>query len=261
MAAPVGGALPGVSANNSAARTHSDASTLAAQIQAKALLRSQQMGLDATREAQDRQEAAAQRGIAASGAGTTNYADTIAPLLVERPVSLPTYRGLTQAEQIARDLNRNSQAILAASGLRGAGRAGVASVMEADRRFVANATQTNDNWRLSALQAARSSADRARTGLATVRAQEGGAIANPEVGQGNRIAETGLSGARTEADLTGTIGGVQAQNELTQGTVSAGADTANANPYSDALGTLGSVFANAGKSANSDRCSANDRWV
>ncbi len=189
-ATPIAGALMGVSANNSAAGTQANATSLAARLQADALLQSQAMGLQATREAMDRQEAAGQRGIAAIRAGTQSYADTVAPLLVERPISLPAYRGLTEAEQIGReDLRRNSLATLSASGLRGAGRAGVATVMDADRRYVANAVQNNDNRRIAAQQAARTSADNARTGLAQVRAQEGGSIANTEIGQGNRMAE------------------------------------------------------------------------
>lgn len=261
-ATPIAGALMGVSANNSAARTQSDATALAARIQADALLRAQQMGLDATREAQDRQEAAAGRGIAAIRAGTQSYADTIAPLLVERPIALPTYRGLTAAQQIGRDdIRRNALATLSASGLRGAGRAGVATVMDADRRFVANAVDQNDNRRIAAQQAARTSADSARTGLATIRAQEGGSIANTEVGQGNRIAETGLRGAQTAADLTGAIGGVNAQGALSQGQISAGADVANAGLWGDALGTLGSVIAGYGKTANADRYQATDRGI
>lgn len=261
-ATPIAGALMGTSANSSAARTQSQATSDAARIQAEALLRAQQMGIDATREAQDRQEAAGQRGIAAIRAGTQGYADTIAPLLVERPISLPAYRGLTEAQQIGRaDIRRNSLATLSASGLRGAGRAGVATVMDADRRYVANAVDQNDNRRIAAAQAARASADNARSGLASARAQEGGAIANTEIGQGNRMAETGLQGARTAADLTGTIGGVNSQAALSQGQISAGSDIANAGLWGDALGTLGSVIAGYGKSANSDRYSATDRGV
>lgn len=262
VAAPIAGAIIGSSANSSAARAQANASAQAAQLQADALLNAQQMNLVASREAMDRQEAAGQRGIAAIRAGTQGYADTIAPLLVERPIALPTYRGLTAAQQIGRDdLQRNALAVLSASGLRGAGRAGVATVMDADRRYVANAVDQNDNRRIAAAQAARTSADNARSGLASVRAQEGGSIANTEIGQGNRMAETGLQGARTVADLTGTIGGVNAQNALSQGQISAGADIANAGLWGDALGSLGAVIAGYGKSANADRYRATDRGI
>jgi hypothetical protein len=240
VATPLVGAYLGTEANADAARLQAGATRDATLLQAAALQRTQQM-----------QREAADRGIAAIRAGTTRYADTIAPMMVERPVMLPTYRGLTEAEGIARDdIRRNSVATLASSGLRGAGRAGVAAVMDADRRFVTSATDRNDDRRIQAMQQARTSADSARRGLAGVYAQEGSAIANTEIGQGNRIADT-----------EGTIGGVQAQGAISQGQIGAGQATADASLWGDALGTLGAVIADAGKSANRDRYSTNDRWV
>ncbi len=240
IATPIAGAVLGANANADAARMQLDGTREATALQTAAL-----------REAQQQQREAAARGIAAIRAGTTNYADTIAPMLQERPIVLPTYRGLTEAEQIAReDIRRNGLATVASSGLRGAGRAGVAAIMDADRRFVTSAADRNDTRRINAEQAARTSADSARRGLASIYVQEGGAIANTEIGQGNRIADT-----------EGTIGGVQAQGALSQGAIGAGETTANASLWGDALGTLGAVIADAGKSANRERYSTNDRWV
>lgn len=240
VATPIVGAVMGANANLSAAGQQRDATAAATAAQLAAL-----------RESQALQREAAQRGIGAIRAGTTGYADTIAPLMVERPVMLPAYRGMTQADQIAReDIRRSALANLAASGLRGAGRAGIATVNDADRRFVADAAARDDNRRLSAMQTARASADSARRGLAGIRAQEGSAIANTEIGQGNRIADT-----------AGTIGAVTAEGALSQGQIGAQQTVANAQLYGDALGTIGSVIADFGKRANTDRYSASGGWV
>lgn len=228
----IGGGLLGSGANSAAAGRAADATTQAALINAQAAA-----------EARAAMEAAKQRGIAAIRAGTQGYTDTIAPMLQERPVMNPTYRGLTDAQQIAReDLIRRGQNTLATSGLRGAGRAGVAAVMDQDRRFVADAVGRNDADRLSAARSARTSADNARAGLAQIKAQEGGSIANTEIGQGNRMADSIARQGNTTAEATQQVGTIQANAGL-----------ANAGVWSDALGTIGSLVAGATKESNRDR--------
>lgn len=228
----LGGTLMGQSANDSAARTSADASLRAAAINAEEAAR-----------ARAEMAAARERGISAIRAGTAGYEQTIAPLLSERPVMLPTYRGMTDAQRIGReDLIRNGQAVLAASGMRGAGRAGIGTIMDQDRRFVADAVARNDADRLNARRTARVSADNARTGLAQIRAQEGGSIANTEIGQGNRMADSIQSAGTVTANATQSAG-----------QAAAGADLANANLWNSALGTIGGVIAGSTKEANRDR--------
>lgn len=231
----LGGTLLGQNANNRAAQTSADATFRAAQLNAEEAAR-----------ARAEMAAARDRGIAAIRAGTAGYADTIAPLLTERPVMLPTHRGLTRTQEIAReDLLRQGRSTLATSGLRGAGRAGVAALMDTDRRFLAGAADRNDADRLTAHRTARVSADNARSGLAQIRAQEGGSIANTEIGQGNRMADNIQQAGTVTANATQQAGQQQANAGL-----------ANAALWNDAIGTLGSVFAGATKEANRDRYEA-----
>jgi hypothetical protein len=129
IAAPIVGGLIGSRANKSAASTAANAQTQSAQMQ-----------IEANERARKEFQEAAQRGIGAIRAGTGNYAATINPLLTPNPVQLPMHRGLTPNQQIGRqDLLRQGQATLAASGLRGAGRAGVGTILDADRRYIASA--------------------------------------------------------------------------------------------------------------------------
>lgn len=228
----LGGTLLGSSANSAAANRSADATLQAAAINA-----------EAAREARAEMEAAKQRGIAAIRAGTQGYTDTVAPLLQARPINLPTYRGLTDAQRIGReDLLRRGQTTLATSGLRGAGRAGVASIMDADRRYLASAIDRNDADRLTEARRAQGAADNARSGLAQIRAQEGGSIANTEIGQGNRMADSIQNQGTYTASANNQAGQTQA-----------GADLANAGLWTDALGTLGSVIAGSIKESNRDR--------
>lgn len=236
----LGGAYLGSNANSAAAGRAADATAQAAAINAQAAA-----------EARAAMEAAKGRGISAIRAGTQAFADTIAPNLQERPVQLPVYRGLTAAQDIAReDMLRRGRTTLATSGLRGAGRAGVAALMDQDRRFMADATARNDADRLTEARRARGSADSARTSLAQVRAQEGSAIANTEIGQSNRIADNITRAGETQAGAVNTAGQIQA-----------GGDLANAGVWTDALGTIGSIVAGATKESNRDRYSTSGDWI
>jgi hypothetical protein len=159
--------------------------------------------------------------------GAKDYATTIEPLLAERPVLMPTFRGLTDQQQLGRqDLLRTGGAQLAASGLRGAGRAGLGVVMDQLRRYDAAARASNDAAALAAKQAARSSADNARAGLASVRANTGTAKGNAELGVGSA-----LSG------VVGNAGNVQAKMAADQGQELGNMYTSSARTIGNALMT------------------------
>lgn len=133
--------------------------------------------------------AAKQRGIGYIDQGVKDYTGTVAPLTAERPILLPTFRGLTTQQQMGRDdLLRSGKAALASSGLRGAGRAGIGTLMDSLGRYDASARDATDAANRIARQTARSSADAARTGLATVQANAGTAKANTEIGVGSQNA-------------------------------------------------------------------------
>jgi len=139
--------------------------------------------------------------------GTGQYADTIKPLLTERPILLPQYRGLTDQQQIGRDdLIRQGQATLASSGLRGAGRAGIGVVLDQVRRYDAAARDGNDTANRQAQVAARGSADSARQGLAGVQANAGSAKANTEIGVGTQSAGIIGQSGQTQANLASSTG-------------------------------------------------------
>jgi len=186
-------------------------------------------------------KAAKERGIGYIDQGTQNYASTIAPLMTERPILLPTYRGLTTQQQLGRqDLQRTGQAALASSGLRGAGRAGVGSYLDAMGRYNAAARDATDGANRIAKQTARSSADAARTGLATVQANAGTAKANTEIGvgsqnaaslqnQGQSLGNIAVQSGNTAADMATSIGKL-AGNTLMSGAGYAAGNSPNQPP-------------------------------
>lgn len=220
----IGGALLGANANSEAADDRIAANQAALDAQ-----------LAYGREGRQEMRAAADRGLASIRAGTQKYADTTAPLRIERPVMLPQYRGLTTQQQIGlEDLQRNDAATLAATGMRGAGRAGVAAVMDRDRRYMADARAGNDRTNLAAKQQARGTADAATANLGQIYAQQGGAEANTEIQVGNNL------GQALRADGTAV-----AQTTRESGAIGAGADTSNAQLYTSALNSLGGIFAGA----------------
>lgn len=99
--------------------------------------------------------------------------------------ALSQYRGgLTRSQEIARqDLLRQGQATLASSGLRGAGRAGVGALMNADERFLADAADRN-----------RGQEAQLRSGIANV------------------VADTAKGKAQTEASIGGARANLAAQH-------------------------------------------------
>lgn len=222
--AAIGGAFLGADANESAADARTSANDAALKAQ-----------LDFSREGRQEMRDASNRGLSAISAGTQKYADTTADMRTERPVMRSTYRGLTDQQQIGlSDLQRDDNARLAATGMRGAGRAGIASVLDRDARYMAGARAANDQDAMGAKRAARASADAATGNLAQIYAQEGGAKANIETGQGANI------GNSLRAD-----GSAAAQITANNGAIAGGADIGNAQIYQSALNSLGGIFANA----------------
>ena len=242
-------------ANTQAAQTTSDAATKAAQIIAQsnkdALASYQQFA----GEGRDQLNAAKTSGLAAIDQGTQDYANTVNPLLSSTPILLPQYRGLTAQQQTGEgDMLRNASATLAASGLRGAGRAGVGAVLDQDRRYQEDARATNDTDTKTEMRRAQSVAQNARLGLAGVQAAAGGAKANTEVGVGNQLAASYNNTGTMASNLTSTSGNAAAgavtsgaaatSNALTNNAnTTANAGLADAKTYGSTLGSLGSIIA------------------
>jgi hypothetical protein len=216
-AAAIGGALISSSGNQSAANT-------AAQGQQDAT--AEEIAYD--QQAQDQMRQAATLGIGDIQQGVSNYTSTVTPLLTPAPVTLPTYRDETPQQQTGEsDLIRNAGAVVAASGLRGAGRAGVGSILDQDRRYQEDTRASNDANTLAAKQTAVGVANTARTNLGNVQAQEGGSEANTELLVGNQLGTNStLEGQQTG---TGTANAANAE---------ANAQSANGSVASSTLGNL-----------------------
>lgn len=141
---------------------------------------------------------AGDRGIAAVTAGQGQVEDLFRPVIGEAADTYnPGYRlGLTPNQTIAReDLLRRARGVVAASGLRGAGRGGVATILDADRRFLAQAADTNDGLNrdaekanLTLRQTQRTRADAARSALASSAMTTGQSISNLETRRGEGVA-------------------------------------------------------------------------
>jgi hypothetical protein len=177
-------------------------------------------------------------GVAAIDQGTADYASTIAPLQQERPILLPTYRGLTTQQQMGQDdLLRSGQAMLASTGLRGAGRAGVGTVLNSMGRYNAAARDATDGANRAAKVGARSSADAATTGLATIKANAGTAKANTEIGA-----------ASQNAAVLGNQGQAQQQYAVGSGRLGGEALSSSAQLVGNAVQSIAGY--NAGNSPN-----------
>ncbi len=178
--ANIAGALIGANGANDAASTVADASAAA---------RAQ---LEADKTA----------GLGFIDTGAQKATDYLTPMTVPQPIELPQYRGLTQQQQIGQADNiRNGQATLAASGLRGAGRAGVASIMDANNRYEASARAANDASNLTAEQTAQQTANQAKINLANLNSSTGMAKANTEIGVGSQIANSLQSSGKEIAGM------------------------------------------------------------
>jgi hypothetical protein len=171
--------------------------------------------------------AAANRGIEALRAGTARFVSTMQPL-TEREAEFynPNFRlGLTPNQALAReDLQRQGRATIAKSGLRGAGRAGAAAILNADQRFMAKAAEDNDQLNRTAeltniqlRESARDKRNAATSDIARMYAQEGGGIASTEIQQGNLLANTELTQGNRVADTQLGQGNRIAETQFLQG--------------------------------------------
>ena len=229
-AGSIGGALLGSNANRDAADRVAQANREAAQINA-----------DAQREAAQRYGEYLDRAVAEAAAANQRAQGTLRGMASQSAPAVEYLRGvafsnpyeLTPQQQTAHaDTLRQANANLARSGLRGAGRAGVATLNKADLDF-----------RNSAYASNRSRAD----------------SANSQLFQDNRRAMYGdvdveRDTGRTRADALGAQGRAQ-QNALQNiGTTTAGltrdsgqtdasAGLANANLWGSAIGAIGSILA------------------
>lgn len=253
------GAIIGSNANKKAASTQAAASERAAQIQADALRESTQMQIEAGDRAQAEMRAAGNRGIEAIRAGTVRFASTMQPL-TERPAEVfnPNFRlGLTENQTLAREeLQRQGRATIAKSGLRGAGRAGAAAILNADQRFMAKAAEDNDllnrnaeMTNLNLRENARNKRDAATSDIARMYASEGGSIANTEIGQGNNIASSISDVGRATSADTRMIGNVQANSITNQADARARASLDNARLWSGVAGEADGFLLGAGLGA------------
>jgi hypothetical protein len=155
------------------------------------------------------------QGDAATGegfidTGVNNYANTIAPLETQQPITLPTQRDLTTQQQLGEtSLQRQNEAALAASGLRGAGWSGISSLENSNQQYEAAARASNDATSLAAQQQAAQVQNQARSGLANVQAAAGTAKANTAIGVGSQVAGLqNAQGVAQGAGLTSAAGNV-----------------------------------------------------
>ena len=240
------GAVIGSNANKKAASAQAAASERAAQIQADALRESTRLQIEAGDRAQAEMRGAANRGIEAIRAGTVRFASTMQPLTErEAEVYTPNYRlGLTPNQTLAReDVQRTGRATIAKSGLRGAGRAGAAAILNADQRFMAKATEDNDQLNRTAeltninlRESARDKRNAATSDIGRMFAQEGGSVANIEIGQGNNVANSISNIGGATAGDTRSIGQVQANSITNQADARSRASLDNARLFSDLAG-------------------------
>jgi hypothetical protein len=239
IASTLGGALISSNANKNAAQTVANAQTAAAQDQANANLQATQMEISDQDAARAQLQQSEQQGIGDIQGGLSSYTSTINPLLTPNPIVLPTNQGLTQQQQIGEnDLLQNANATLAASGLRGAGRAGVGSVLDEDQRYQAAARTANDTDTRDELRRAQGVANTARTGLAGVQAQAGGSEANTAIGVGNSLASSEQQQGAITSGITQNTGTAQANAATATGNTNAASQLATGQLTSSALGSI-----------------------
>lgn len=169
----------------------------------------------ANERAQAELNAAKGRGIEAIRSGTDEAMGYIAPTVAEseggggylRSVMGQNPNQLFPWQKTALDDTiRNANATLAASGLRGAGRAGVATVNEATRRATEGFQRTNQGRSDSAASSLFAANQAGRNNLSRLASGEGTQIANTELGVGSQNAglETATGQANAGAINTAT---------------------------------------------------------
>lgn len=233
------GSIIGAVGNIFGASQAADAAENAARLSGQYNLEATDRILAANEQARRELRQAAARGIGYIDQGTGKYEQTIQPLLTPHPTLMPTYRGLTEQQQLGReDLNRNSRATLASSGLRGAGRAGVAAALDADRRYILAARGANDADTISERRAAVGKADAARSGLASIYPQTGIAKSNTEIGTGTQISNALQSAGTQVANLTANTGQAYANAANQQGNIWGNAITSTGNLVGQGVGNI-----------------------
>ena len=189
--------------------------------------------LQAQKEARDIMLQRSDRGLADIDAGLAAYRATVAPMMTPRPVVSPLYRGMTDNQKIGlEDLRRSGLAAISASGLRGAGRAGIGSIMDQERRYRAAAIDRNEADTLGELRRAQGVSDDTRQRLASAELQTGGAKANTNILTGNNLASSYQAGGNAAATAAQTAGNINANSGM-----------ASAKLVGDTVGNLGAIYA------------------
>lgn len=201
--------------------------------------------LAANKEARDVMVQRSDRGLADIDTGLNSFKTTLNPLLTPNPVVIPQHRGLTPQQQIGlEDLRRSGLASLSATGMRGAGRAGIGTLMDQERRYRAAAAAGNDADTRQELRRAQGVSDSARGTLAAGELQTGGAKANTNMMVGNQLASSLSNDGLSAGRLTAATGDSSAGAARAAGNVDAAATTSTANLLGDTAGQLGAIIAN-----------------
>lgn len=230
----LGGAFLSSNANQNAAETVANSNRDAANIYANA----QREGLAAYREMVDKAIAEATaynqraqgtlRGMAAESQPAVDYL---------RGVAFSNPYDLTPQQRTAREgTMRSATATVAASGLRGAGRAGVAAINKAGQDFDNSAWASN-----------RSRADSANSQL--FGENQTARLRDASLDQTTGATRASMMGAQGQAAMNtaDNIGNYTANTTRDTGQTGANADLASANNWGSAIGALTSIFANEAK--------------
>lgn len=233
-----------------------DASKAASRDQIRYLEESRDLAIQKFEEARDRGLADLDAGTLAAlrslGLGETEaramYRDLLSTTqpgvdYLSRVVASDPSR-LTQAQQIGlEDLNREIDAHLASSGLRGAGRAGQAIKADQNRRYIAESIERNENRRDAASRALAPSNLSARAGEIALTTDAATRRAALEEAQGVNRANTQTgAGARSGSALTGLADNASAALGNI-GEVKAGGELASGETWSRTIGDIASIFA------------------
>jgi hypothetical protein len=233
------GAIVGGVSNFFGAKAAAAGAENAARITGQYNLRATQAIVDAQNQARAEMRAASQRGLTDIDTGTGKYETTVAPLLVPHPILAPTFRGLTPQQELGlEDLRRQEGATLNASGLRGAGRAGVAAALDQERRYITSARGANDQDQLSETRAAQGRADTARSNLAAIYPQTGVAKANTELLTGTQIGNSFQQQGNATANLAQNTGSAYANASRSAGDAYGNALTSTGNLVGQSIGNF-----------------------
>lgn len=272
--ADIVGGLISNSANSSAAQTANDATTRAAEIYAETERqgreqelayreRALQAALDAEAAARGELRAAGERGIDAIREGTGQAVGTLAPVAAQygpavanlNRIAVADPYNFTPSQQILLDDTANDvRASLAASGLRGAGRSGVAvfnDVMNRQRARLHEENQARSDNALSTLTNIGTTGIRDVAGL---QAGQGSNIAATETGVGTGVAGSLSRGGSTSANILSGSGDVVGSSLSRAGATTADAarrvgettaesDLANARVLGSTLGSISASVA------------------